>query len=267
MDRIDRPLVAALHQRGAIAKKKEGKKGKKVNKTRQESKQRPSTARSSNNRVAPREEKLLRSSASGARSRAIQGWLSNKTVPRGGGFLCAILKFHASGKYAEGVSLEFNHYAASRSVHAALLPALRAASHCWSASDGEFLEGLDPAGDIPGSWTSWTTLVRSAFIRVRLPNRVGDLTQTRNLVSFLSSPSLFPFFSLLFQIIRISRTTSRWQRRLLFRDPEERVNIWNDIARVIYLNGEVFIISNLINSGNCYTMEGRESCGGVRFKL
>ena len=110
MDRIDRPLVAALHQRGAIAKKKEGKKGKKVNKTRQESKQRPSTARSSNNRVAPREEKLLRSSASGARSRAIQGWLSNKTVPRGGGFLCAILKFHASGKYAEGVSLEFNHY-------------------------------------------------------------------------------------------------------------------------------------------------------------
>lgn len=131
-------------------KKREGKKGKKVNKTRQESKQRPSTARSSNNRVAPREEKLLRSSASGARSRAIQGWLSNKTVPRGGGFLCAILKFHASGKYAEGVSLEFNHYAASRSVHAALLPALRAASHCWSASDGEFLEGLDPAGDIPG---------------------------------------------------------------------------------------------------------------------
>lgn len=55
------------------------------------------------------------------------GTPSNETVPRGDGFLCAILKFHASGKYAKGVAVEFNHYAgrdaASRSVHATLLPA------------------------------------------------------------------------------------------------------------------------------------------------
>lgn len=119
---------------------------------------------------------------------------SNKTVPRGGGFLCAILKFHASGKYAEGVSLEFNHYAASRSVHAALLPALRAASHCWSASDGEFL-GAWSCWDIPGSGQASTTLVRPAFIRGRyvFGSRRCWGSETGNLVSFLVVSSPLPF--------------------------------------------------------------------------
>lgn len=96
------------------------------------------------------------------------GTPTNETVPYGGGFLCAILKFHASGKYAEGVAVEFNHYAgraaaSSRSVHAALLPALRAASHCWSSSViASSFELILPEYSYHGR-TSWTTLVSIAW--------------------------------------------------------------------------------------------------------